>query len=224
MNLTQSIHKSWFPVVLAEFNKEPLTMLKNKILPNISFQPLKEDIFNVFSMSVNDVKVVILGQDYYSSLFIEGVRNIPLQNIYQELNNEGIKPRGVEGWPFQGVFLLHTALTVEDGKAGSHTEYWKDFSKRIISYLSEKNPCIWILWGKKAIDFMPNIKNFIHVQDYDRDTIQDIPISDYYNYVFTAPHPGMETFSEGKAGFYGCDHFYMVNTILQNKSFKPIIW
>ena len=60
--MIENIDKSWYPVVSMLY-QEPLETLRTSILPNISFQPLKEDIFRVFEMPVNKIKVVILGQD-----------------------------------------------------------------------------------------------------------------------------------------------------------------
>lgn len=57
-----NIHESWQPVTSLLY-QEPLTTLNREILPNISHQPSKENIFNVFQMPVNSIRVVILGQD-----------------------------------------------------------------------------------------------------------------------------------------------------------------
>lgn len=62
MNPKDCIDRSWFPI-FGELYKEPLSTLSKKILPNISYQPKAENIFKVFSLPVNNVKVVILGQD-----------------------------------------------------------------------------------------------------------------------------------------------------------------
>ena len=64
MNPTEIIDKSWIPV-LSQLHQEPLKSFYEELLPNISYQPLKEDIFRVFEMPVNKIKVVILGQDPY---------------------------------------------------------------------------------------------------------------------------------------------------------------
>ena len=56
------VHESWFSLLHLLY-QEPLATLNNEILPNISFQPAKKDIFNVFKMPKNDIKIVLLGQD-----------------------------------------------------------------------------------------------------------------------------------------------------------------
>lgn len=246
MNPKSIIHSSWNPL-LSILNREPLTTLNRDILPNISYQPKAENIFKVFSMPLNQIKVVILGQDPYPtpgdaigySFATIKERKIPksLNIIQQEIINEGLPKFSVKEdgnysddwkelkhWTEQGVFLLNTALTVETAKAGSHLKYWSDWTKQVIQFISKQNPCIWILWGKKAEDFIPNILNPYHVKGYDKDTIEDIPTHPDYNYVLTAPHPAAELYSGGNAGFYGCNHFLFVNKILAKLGKDKIIY
>ena len=242
--MIENIDKSWYPIVSMLY-QEPLETLRTSILPNISFQPLKEDIFRVFEMPVNKIKVVILGQDPYPTpgnaigraFAVPGSVKIPasLRIILQEIGESIIdfssssydKPewRTLNHWSSQGIFLLNTALTVETGNAGSHLKYWEEFTRRVISYISVKNPCIWLLWGAKAQKFIPYINSCpFHVKGYTKTTIQDIPANEEWNYILTAPHPAAETYTGGKAGFYGCNHFLYANEILKKLKHTPINW
>ena len=139
MNPTEIIDKSWIPV-LSQLHQEPLKSLYEELLPNISYQPLKEDIFRVFEMPVNKIKVVILGQDPYPTpgdavglaFATRAERKLPasLRIIIQEIgesvysfSREDFKPtyddsdwKTLDHWRKQGVFLLNTALTVETGR------------------------------------------------------------------------------------------------------------
>lgn len=241
MNPIEKIHTDWLPVINLLY-QEPLVSLNENILPNISFQPKKENIFNVFQIPIKNIKVVILGQDPYPTpgdaigraFAVSENTKIPvsLRNISQELENEGLKEshnfdnpwKTLEHWQEQGVFLLNTALTVETGKAGSHLKYWQEFTKRVISHISLTQPCIWLLWGKKAQNFIPYIKNPYIVEGYDNETIQNIPSNEDWNYILTAPHPAAEAYSGGKAGFFGCNHFMYTNRVLQNLKKAPINW
>lgn len=243
MNPKEIIDASWNPI-LPKLNQEPLITLNRDILPNISYQPKAENIFRVFSMPLNQIKVVILGQDPYPtpgdaigySFATIPSRNMPksLGIIAKEIENEELKTgffdsdiahwKTLEHWTQQGIFLLNTALTVETAKAGSHLKYWSDWTKTVIQFISKQNPCIWILWGKKAQSFIPNILNPFHVNGYDKDTIEDILVHPDYNYILTAPHPAAELYSGGKAGFYGCNHFIFVNKILAKLSKNEIIY
>lgn len=232
----QQMHEDWIPLFNLLY-QEPLKTLSEEVLPNISYQPKKDNIFKVFEKPMKDIKVVILGQDPYPTpgdaiglSFVNGRGNTPvsLRNIYKEIvdsttsSNEDID---INKWQEQGVFLLNTALTVETGKAGSHLKYWEDFTKRTISLIAEKQPCIWVLWGMKAQKFIPYIHNCpFHVNGYNKETIEDIPINPDWNYILTAPHPAAEVYAGGKAGFFGCNHFYYINSILKNKNLKEINW
>ena len=235
MNPKEVIHKSWFPMMETLLNQPALQELNTKILPNISFQPKKDDIFNVFRMPLDEIKVVILGQDPYPTpgdaigyAFINGRNKTPksLEIIEREIEVEtSYSSQGIETWIEQGVFLLNTALTVETSRAGSHLEYWKNFTAAVIWHISVNHPCIWVLWGKKAQWFQPCIgMNPFNVKGYDNETIEEIPINDDYNYVMTAPHPAAEAYSGGKSGFYGCNHFYFVNKILAKQGKPCITW
>lgn len=237
------IHESWNPIKGLLY-QEPLTTLNQTILPEIYYHPEPKNIFNVFEMPVNDIKVVILGQDPYPTpgdaigrafAIQEGKKRIPvsLRNIQTEIYESGQlsdmvinsdKWITLEHWQEQGVFLLNTALTVESGKAGSHLKYWEDFTKRVISHISNTQPCIWLLWGKKAEMFKPYINNIFNVQGYDNETIESIPINSDWNYVLTAPHPAAEAYSGGKAGFFGSNHFKYTNSILKQMNNKEIKW
>ena len=64
MNPIEKIHTDWLPVINLLY-QEPLVSLNENILPNISFQPNKENIFNVFQIPIKNIKVVMLGQDPY---------------------------------------------------------------------------------------------------------------------------------------------------------------
>lgn len=229
------IHQSWNSIIQFLY-KEPLSVLNNDILPNISFQPKKEDIFNVFKQDLKEIKVTIVGQDVYPtpgdaigySFATRKENKLPtsLRIIQKELLDEYPDTEITEEWKTlqhwvkQGVFLLNTALTVETGNAGSHLKYWRDFTKHVIRKLSYENPCVWILWGKYAQSYSVDIKNPIFVNKYRN--LEEIPKSPYENYIIDSPHPAAEVYLGGKAGFYGCDCFKKANYILKS-NFKQVI-
>lgn len=65
MNPKDKIHSSWNPVIELLDSDKQLIHLSKSVLPNIQFYPEAQDIFNVFQMPLNEIKVVILGQDPY---------------------------------------------------------------------------------------------------------------------------------------------------------------
>ena len=231
------LHESWKSIYPLLY-QEPLATLNNEILPNISFQPAKKDIFNVFKMPKNHIKITLISQDPYPTpcdaigyAFATRKENkLPasLKVIQKELLNEypdtkiNEEWKTLQHWVNQGVFLLNTALTVESGNAGSHLKYWVDFTKHVIRTISNDNPCIWFLWGKFAQNCSGNIKNAIFVNSYKN--IEEMPISPYENYVIANPHPAAEVYSGGKAGFYGCDCFKKANFILKRNFKQQIIF
>lgn len=234
MNLKEKIDSSWHPII-GMLYQEPLRTLSQEILPNVSYQPSIENIFKVFEVPVKSIKVVILGQDPYPTSgdavglsFVNGRGKIPvsLRNIYKEISDStGIKNPNPFKWQEQGVFLLNAALTVETGKAGSHLKYWEKFTQRVVNFISLTQPCIWVFWGIKAQRFIPFINtNPFHVLGYDKGTIEGLPINSDWNYILKSPHPASETYSEGKAGFFGCNHFYYINSILKKQKQKQINW
>lgn len=62
-------------------------------------------------------------------------------------------------WANQGVLMLNTALTVGQGKPGSHTDIWKPFTTRLIRILGEDTSTIWIFSGAHAKGFSKLVKN-----------------------------------------------------------------
>jgi len=112
------------------------------------------------------VKVVILGQDPYHGpgqahglafSVRDGIR-LPtsLRNIYKELQADlGIPPAtqgNLTAWTRQGVLLLNTILSVEQGKAKSHAgKGWEAITDAIMAaVVAQEAPCVFILWGGPA--------------------------------------------------------------------------
>lgn len=220
--LPNVIHQSWHPFLQPLFDQDfSLNLLKNQILPKCIFFPEAKNIFRVFSMPMQQVKIVILGQDPYPTrghangyafaVNQESRMPVSLKIIAKEVENEGLKSgfydsdvphwRTLESWTEQGVFLLNTALTVQEGKAGSHLDFWKPFTYRVITTIAREVSPIWMLWGKKAQEIIPLI---IPYREADKSK----------NVILTAPHPAAESYSGGKAGFYGCNHFNIANNVL----------
>ncbi|MGX7112144.1 uracil-DNA glycosylase [Gemella cuniculi] len=138
----------------------------NKARTQITIYPPKELVFKVFDLALEDIKVVILGQDPYHNpnqacgLSFSVNDGVPLPksliNIYKELYDDlGIQPArtgNLEKWFNQGVFLLNAVLTVEKNNPASHGNLgWQNFTDYIIKTISEKNDhVVFILWGAYA--------------------------------------------------------------------------
>ncbi len=237
------LHKDWDALVPL-LNEAPLKELKN-LLKTSSYTPCKENIFRVFQKPINHYKVVILGQDPYptpghanglafsvnstvkgipaSLRVIKGELTKNLGNSYNILDsnifNNIDEWKTLNHWEDQGIMLLNTALTTFSGQKASHLKYWKPFIAQAISLLSSKNPCIWLLWGKKSQEFMKDISNAIVLPNNLRkeELIEILVEGDSStNYILKAPHPAAEMYS-GRRKFTGCGHFMTVNQILDFK-------
>ncbi|EGA69958.1 uracil-DNA glycosylase [Vibrio sinaloensis DSM 21326] len=185
----------------------------------VIFPPAK-DVFNAFrATEFNDVKVVIIGQDPYHGpnqahglcfSVLPGVKTPPsLANMYKELAQdiEGfqIPSHGyLQSWAEQGVLLLNTVLTVEQGKAHSHAKSgWETFTDKVIEAVNQhQSGVVFLLWGAHA----QKKGRFI-----DRDK----------HHVLAGPHPSPLS---AHRGFFGCRHFSQANQILAEQGESPIDW
>lgn len=129
--------------------------------------PQQDQIFNAFNLtSVENLKVVILGQDPYhgdgqaNGLAFSVNKNIALppslRNIFKEYQQDLGLPIPIYGdlteWAKQGILLLNASLTVEKAKANSHSKIgWQQFTDEVIQLISnKKDKVIFVLWGNFA--------------------------------------------------------------------------
>ena len=76
-----------------------------------------------------------------------------LRNIYKEIEEDlGIK-NGTNGdlsdWAKQGVLLINSSLTVEQGIPGSHLNFgWEEFTDHIIKSFNKKKRYRFYVMGK----------------------------------------------------------------------------
>jgi uracil-DNA glycosylase len=156
-------HESWNELFDDyNFNIDSFYSSKNTIYPK------KEDIFKVFQMDVNDIRILLLGQDPYhgegqahglSFSVPDGIPIPPsLLNIFKELKNEypernyEFKTGNLEKWfNREKIFLLNSSLSVIKGCAGSQMKLWEEFTDDVIKFISCKNKrCVFLLFGNFA--------------------------------------------------------------------------
>lgn len=164
------LEKSWKDLLSEEFDKPYFKSLSefvhDEYQANTVYPPPKF-IFNALdSLPVDNVKVVILGQDPYhgpgqahglSFSVPDGIPLPPsLQNIYKEIKTDLGKTApssgNLERWVKEGVLLLNATLTVRAHQAGSHqNKGWEQFTDAIIHQLAEhQENLVFILWGNYA--------------------------------------------------------------------------
>lgn len=157
----QMIHSSWQPL----FDQYDIQL---DTFYDTETYPPKDQVLRVFSMPVQDIRIVLLGQDPYhgkgqahglSFSVPPGVVTPPsLKNIYKELQlsfperNYRFEHGDLTQWfERETIFLFNASLTVEAGKAGSHMSLWKDFTDDVIRFIDKHNPhCVFLLLGNFA--------------------------------------------------------------------------
>ena len=171
LNLTESLtDESWKSVLGPFLSSEKFERLSNFVESERRLHdvyPPSQFVFSALNKcSFEDVKVVIIGQDPYHGpgqghglafSVQKGVNPPPsLKNIFKELVNDvGIdypSHGNLESWATQGVLLLNTVLTVQKGKANSHSKMgWEDFTDEIVDSLNKKRDgLVFLLWGGPA--------------------------------------------------------------------------
>ena len=150
-----NIEKSWLNQLEKEFNKryfkDLIYFIKNQYNKKVCYPPC-DLIFSSFNnCSLRDVKVVIVGQDPYHgrnqanglcfSVDSKVVNPPSLNNIFKEISDDlncEIRKKGdLMDWSNQGILLLNSILTVEEGIPGSHSNKgWETFTDNILKLVS----------------------------------------------------------------------------------------
>lgn len=221
MNILDFIPKnSWSEFFNIPTVKENLDEISNFISKEEKvIYPSVENIFRVFQLPLDKIKVIVLGQDPYYNGSANGLAfsienknkiNPSLVNIMKEVENCGfnIKDRkngDLSVWMNRGVFLINTALTVEESKPGSHLNLWKKFTKQFLFYITEKRKdIVFLLWGDKAQKHKQSFfeKDFKYITV---ETSHPSPLSSY-------------------RGFIGSKCFLKVNENLKRLNKEEIDW
>ena len=181
------------------------------------FPPYKNIFHSLTITPLNEVKVVILGQDPYHEInqahglaFSVLCEKLPpsLVNIYKEMESDlGVKVNqdgNLDYLARQGVLLLNTSLTVREHQANSHSKKgWEIFTDNCIKLLNEQDrPIVFILWGRNAISKTILLNNPKHL-------------------VLTSVHPSPLS---AYGGFFGSKPFSKTNAFLKQNNLKEINW
>ena len=177
------------------------------------------------------VKIVILGQDPYHgpnqahglAFSVAHGNRIPpsLRNIFKEIERgdaqagtvapprqklSGLRSGSLEGWAKQGVLLLNTCMTVEDGAPGSHAKQgWETLTDALIQAVAHAaEPLVFMLWGAHAQAKRALIKG--------------------EHLVLTANHPSPLSANRPPQPFLGCGHFAVANAWLEKHGYKAVDW
>lgn len=218
------VAKNWSDLLGREKQKpyfqQTLQAVEAARASGIEVYPPAAQVFDAFRVTpLDQVKVVILGQDPYHGpgqahglcfSVLPGIAPPPsLVNIFKELVRDvpGFRTPNhgcLQSWAEQGVLLLNTVLTVEQGRAHSHANLgWETFTDAVVEGLNDQcEGLVFMLWGNHAQKKGARIDRQRH-------------------HVLTAPHPSPLS---AHRGFIGCGHFSKASQILSNQGLSPIDW
>jgi uracil-DNA glycosylase len=219
LDVQASVHPSWLPVFdgLSAEIETVSGFLELEMAAGRQWLPEPSQVLRAFTLPLDQVKVVILGQDPYPTpghgvglAFCVGPEVAPprsLVNIFSELQSDlgADAPAGgdLTPWTEQGVLLLNSVLTVGSGQSGSHRgKGWEPITSAVIAALinrPEGSP-VAILWGKDAQSYG---------SDFDS------------RFVISSPHPSPLS---ARRGFFGSRPFSRTNELLQQQGLAPIEW
>lgn len=182
---------------------------------------------------LDGVKVVIVGQDPYHGpgqaeglafSVVPGIRPPPsLRNIFKELAREAVAQSpddlmenalptngSLAHWAQQGVLLLNTCLTVEDGLPASHANQgWEVLTDEIVKAVaSRRESVVFLLWGAHAQKMAPIVRQ----------------MGAENHLVLMANHPSPLSALRPPQPFIGCNHFSQANVFLRQHERVPISW
>lgn len=216
--LAEIIHPSWAHALapVEDTIHEIGSRLRQEVAEGRGYLPAGTDVLRAFTYPLDEVKVLIVGQDPYPtpghpmglSFSVQpGVRPPrSLENIYTEMVSDLGVPRPTTGdltsWSRQGIMLLNRVLTVRPGAAGSHRGWgWETVTQRAIEALVERErPLVAILWGRPAQSLTPMLGS--------------TPI-------IASPHPSPLSASRG---FFGSRPFSRANAELTRMGAEPVDW
>lgn len=216
------IDKSWYDLLAREWEQPYFASLAEYVrraYASGTVYPPAARIFAAFdACPVQDVKVVIIGQDPYhgpgqaNGLCFSVGEGVPLppslRNILKEVSDDTGAPTPTSGdlsrWARQGVLLLNSTLTVERGAPRSHAgQGWERLTSTAVERLAEvRSGLVFMLWGSDAAHVACHVDGSRHL-------------------LLRAPHPSPLS---AYRGFFGCRHFTKANEYLISHGKTPIQW
>ena len=216
--LSEIVHPSWVePLAPVEQTIHEIgARLRQEVSAGHGYLPAGTDVLRAFTYPMQEVKVLVVGQDPYPtpghpmglSFSVQPGVKPPrsLENIFAELVDDLGVDRPTSGdltpWSRQGVMLLNRVLTVRPGAPASHRGWgWETVTQRAIEALVERpEPLVAILWGRPAQSLTP--------------MLGQTPI-------IASPHPSPLSASRG---FFGSRPFSRANDELSRMGAEPVDW
>ena len=212
----EQMHPTW-QAALAD-QRELLAGIEARVSDDVDIVPALPLVMRAFELSIEQVRVLIVGQDPYPSAghaiglsfaVAQGVSPLPrsLQNIMRELRDDlgkSVSNSGdLQAWAQQGVLLLNRHLSASSGASGAHFDAgWAKFTDAAISALNRARGrnLVAILWGNEAIGLQRLLADA---------------------QVITSAHPSPLS---ARRGFFGSKPFSKANDALRFVGEQPIDW
>ncbi|NJM42996.1 MAG: uracil-DNA glycosylase [Brachymonas sp.] len=208
---TQHVQTDWLPLVQSFMGgpagRNLQALLQSRQQSGAVIYP-PEPFVALQLTALANVRVVILGQDPYHGAgqaeglafsVARGVKIPPsLRNMFKEIQRDlEISPPShgsLRAWAAQGVLLLNTCLTVEEGQPASHAKRgWETLTDALIEACARKSePVVFMLWGA-------------HAQA--KQGLIALHNADARHLVLTANHPSPLSALRPPEPFIGCGHF-----------------
>lgn len=223
MDMQERLGPEWWELLGPLFDEPWMQKLGRRIGAVGHLRPDINQIFDAYRLcQPSAIRVIILAQDPYphkhaNGLAFSSTLNEPpltLRIVFREMERTGLGLRhnpDLTDWANQGVFLLNTVLTCEEGQSLAHAGWgWEGFTGMTLRAISEfcHQPYVVMAWGRHAKD---HIKKWLL---WDRENVE----------VLEACHPVAESYSNGHIRFTGCNHFVKANQWLWAQGATPVNW
>lgn len=216
-------NKTWSELLNNTTNEKIKYLLSyvDKLRKIKTIYPEQNEILTVLKTKIEDVKVVIIGQEPYCDGNTNGlafgckykftetsllIRKAIFHDYFFEKTEEHLRKFDptLKKWNSQGVFLLNSILTVEKNKPLSHAKIgWEEITEEIIKLLNEHtSPIVFLLWGNYAQNYSKFITNKNHL-------------------VLKNEHPIMALHNNKD---WECSHFFDTNKFLEKHNKEKIKW
>jgi uracil-DNA glycosylase len=238
-----TVAPDWQPIVTRFLKSEPARRLggfiSERLAAGATLYPPQP--FHALALTpLATVRVVIVGQDPYHGpgqaeglafSVASGIKSPPsLRNIFKELARDAASrasgappPSPSSGgslarWAQQGVLLLNTCLTVEQGLPASHAgQGWEVLTDEILkTVLGNEKPVVFLLWGAHAQALGLRLRA--------QPEFVDATTGNGRHLVLTANHPSPLSALRPPQPFIGCGHFGRANAFLQQQGQAPVLW
>lgn len=219
-NLAGGVHSSWSPIL--QSHRRDLARIDEFLQQESDAQrpwaPEPDLVLRALSMPMDDVRVVIVGQDPYPTpgqavglAFSVAPKTKPLprslSNILRELTDDvGVTAPtcgDLGAWSAQGVLLINRVLTVGVHQPGSHRGHgWEPITQTVLQALAQRRlgPPVAVLWGRDAQSAAHHLRGAA---------------------VISSAHPSPLS---AHRGFFGSRPFSRTNEALAAQGWDPINW